>query len=54
MSRARLLVAALGVVAIALFFATGGHRYFTFESLKQQQTAIDAWYRAHPAQTVLL
>jgi pyruvate/2-oxoglutarate dehydrogenase complex dihydrolipoamide dehydrogenase (E3) component/uncharacterized membrane protein YdjX (TVP38/TMEM64 family) len=53
-SRARLLVAALVVVAIAVFFAAGGHRYFTFESLKQQQAAIDGWYRAHPLQTVLL
>ena len=53
-SRARLLVAALIVVAIAVFFAAGGHRYFTFESLKQQQAAIDGWYRAHPLQTVLL
>jgi pyruvate/2-oxoglutarate dehydrogenase complex dihydrolipoamide dehydrogenase (E3) component/uncharacterized membrane protein YdjX (TVP38/TMEM64 family) len=53
-SRARLLVAALVVVAMAVFFAAGGHRYFTFESLKQQQAAIDGWYRAHPLQTVLL
>jgi pyruvate/2-oxoglutarate dehydrogenase complex dihydrolipoamide dehydrogenase (E3) component/uncharacterized membrane protein YdjX (TVP38/TMEM64 family) len=53
-SRTRLLVAALVVVAIALFFAAGGHRYFTFESLQRQQAAIDAWYRAHPLQTVLL
>jgi pyruvate/2-oxoglutarate dehydrogenase complex dihydrolipoamide dehydrogenase (E3) component/uncharacterized membrane protein YdjX (TVP38/TMEM64 family) len=53
-SRTRLLVAALVVVAIAVFFAAGGHRYFTFEALKQQQAAIDGWYRAHPLQTVLL
>ena len=53
-SRTRLLVAALIVVAIAVFFAAGGHRYFSFESLKQQQAAIDGWYRAHPVQTVLL
>jgi pyruvate/2-oxoglutarate dehydrogenase complex dihydrolipoamide dehydrogenase (E3) component/uncharacterized membrane protein YdjX (TVP38/TMEM64 family) len=53
-SRARLLVAALVAVAIALFFVAGGHRYFTFESLKQQQATVDGWYRAHPVQTVLL
>jgi pyruvate/2-oxoglutarate dehydrogenase complex dihydrolipoamide dehydrogenase (E3) component/uncharacterized membrane protein YdjX (TVP38/TMEM64 family) len=53
-SRARLLVAALVVVAIAVFFAAGGYRYFTFESLKEQQAATDGWYRAHPLQTVLL
>jgi len=53
-SRTRLLVAALVVVAIAVFFAAGGHHYFTFEALKQQQAAIDGWYRAHPLQTVLL
>jgi len=53
-SRARLLVAVLVVVAIGVFFAAGGHRYFTFESLKQQQAVIDGWYRSHPLQTVLL
>jgi pyruvate/2-oxoglutarate dehydrogenase complex dihydrolipoamide dehydrogenase (E3) component/uncharacterized membrane protein YdjX (TVP38/TMEM64 family) len=53
-SRARLLVAALVVVAIAVFFAAGGHRYFTFENLKAQQAALDGWYRAHPWQTVLV
>jgi pyruvate/2-oxoglutarate dehydrogenase complex dihydrolipoamide dehydrogenase (E3) component/uncharacterized membrane protein YdjX (TVP38/TMEM64 family) len=53
-SRARLLVAALVVVAIAVFFAAGGHRYFTFENLKAQQAALDGWYRAHPRQTVLV
>ena len=54
MSRARLLVAALIVVAIAVFFAAGGHRYFTFEWLKAQQAAIDGWYRANPLLTVLV
>jgi len=49
----RLLVAALFVLAIAAFFAAGGHRYVTFESLKAQQAALDDWYRAHPWQTVL-
>jgi len=53
-SRVRLLVAALIVVAIAAFFAAGGHRYFNFESLKEQQAGIDGWYRAHPWRTVLL
>jgi len=53
-SRARLLVAALVVIAIAVFFAAGGHRYFTFENLKAQQAALDGWYRAHPWQTVLV
>ena len=53
MSRVRLLVAALIVVAVAVFFAAGGHRYFTFEGLKAQQAAIDGWYRANPALTVL-
>jgi pyruvate/2-oxoglutarate dehydrogenase complex dihydrolipoamide dehydrogenase (E3) component/uncharacterized membrane protein YdjX (TVP38/TMEM64 family) len=53
-SRVRLLVAALIVVAVAVFFAAGGHRYFTFEWLKAQQAAIDGWYRANPALTVLV
>ena len=52
MSRARLLVAALIVVAVAVFFAAGGHRYLSFEYLKAQQAAIDAWYRTNPVLTV--
>ena len=52
MSRARLLVAALIVVAIAVFFAAGGHRYVSFENVRGQVSAAQSWYQAHPLQTV--
>ena len=53
MMRSRwLLLAALAAFAAA-FFALGGHRYLTFESIKQQQAAIEATYRSHPWQTVI-
>jgi pyruvate/2-oxoglutarate dehydrogenase complex dihydrolipoamide dehydrogenase (E3) component/uncharacterized membrane protein YdjX (TVP38/TMEM64 family) len=52
-SRARLLVVALIAVGLAAFFATGAYRYFTFDNLKAQQAAIDAYYRVHVWQTVL-
>jgi pyruvate/2-oxoglutarate dehydrogenase complex dihydrolipoamide dehydrogenase (E3) component/uncharacterized membrane protein YdjX (TVP38/TMEM64 family) len=54
LSRARLLVLALIVVAVAAFFAAGGQRYFTFESIKAQQAAIQGYYAAKPLQTALL
>ncbi len=53
MSRARILVAVVLVAAVVFFFAAGGHRYFSFEQIKAQQAAIDAWYRSHPWQTVI-
>jgi pyruvate/2-oxoglutarate dehydrogenase complex dihydrolipoamide dehydrogenase (E3) component/uncharacterized membrane protein YdjX (TVP38/TMEM64 family) len=53
-SRGRVLVLALIVVALGAFFAAGGQRYLGFENLKALQASIDAWYRAHPWQTVLV
>ena len=53
MSRPRLLLAAALALAAAAFFAFGGHRYLTFENVKQQQAAIEAYYQSHPWQTVL-
>ena len=53
MSRARLIVFAVVVLALAVFFAAGGLRYFTFENVKAQQAAIESWYLAHPWQTAL-
>jgi pyruvate/2-oxoglutarate dehydrogenase complex dihydrolipoamide dehydrogenase (E3) component/uncharacterized membrane protein YdjX (TVP38/TMEM64 family) len=49
----RLAVAAAVVAAFAAFFAAGGQRYLTFESLKAQQAALQARYAAHPAGTAL-
>ncbi|HXJ09059.1 MAG TPA: FAD-dependent oxidoreductase [Burkholderiales bacterium] len=53
MTRSRLLVLGLIVAALAVFFASGAQRYFTFENAKQQQAAIEAYYRDHVWQTVL-
>ena len=53
MSRARLLVAILLLFAVAAFFAAGGQRYFSFDYVKAQQAALQAWYASHPWQTVL-
>jgi pyruvate/2-oxoglutarate dehydrogenase complex dihydrolipoamide dehydrogenase (E3) component/uncharacterized membrane protein YdjX (TVP38/TMEM64 family) len=47
-SRGKVLVAAILVVAIAGFFASGAHRYLTFENVKAQQASIQAWYAEHP------
>jgi uncharacterized membrane protein YdjX (TVP38/TMEM64 family) len=51
--RGRLLVLLVIVALVVAFFATGAPRYFTFEHIKAQQAAIDAYYRAHPLQTAL-
>ena len=48
MSRARILVAALVVLAFAAFFAAGGQRYLSFEYLKSQQAAFQEWFAARP------
>ena len=53
MSRARLAVALVLVVAVVAFFAAGGQRYFTFDNLKAQQAALEAWRAAHPWQAAL-
>jgi pyruvate/2-oxoglutarate dehydrogenase complex dihydrolipoamide dehydrogenase (E3) component/uncharacterized membrane protein YdjX (TVP38/TMEM64 family) len=47
-SRARLLVVAVLIVAFAVFVAAGGPRYFTFDNLKAQQAALEAWRGTHP------
>jgi pyruvate/2-oxoglutarate dehydrogenase complex dihydrolipoamide dehydrogenase (E3) component/uncharacterized membrane protein YdjX (TVP38/TMEM64 family) len=48
LSRARLLVAGFIAVAVLVFFAAGGQRYVSFENLKAQQAALEAWREAHP------
>ena len=52
MSRGRLVVLVLVVAAIAAFFASGAHRYFTFEQIKSEQARLAARFRAEPAATV--
>src|SRR5207253_8165407 len=51
--RGRLLVLFVIVLALAAFFAAGAQRYFTFENIKAEQAAVDAYYHAHPWQTAL-
>jgi pyruvate/2-oxoglutarate dehydrogenase complex dihydrolipoamide dehydrogenase (E3) component/uncharacterized membrane protein YdjX (TVP38/TMEM64 family) len=51
-SRGRFVVLILVVVAIAAFFASGAHRYFTFEQIKSEQARLAARFRADPAATV--
>jgi pyruvate/2-oxoglutarate dehydrogenase complex dihydrolipoamide dehydrogenase (E3) component/uncharacterized membrane protein YdjX (TVP38/TMEM64 family) len=53
LSRARLAVAAIVVLAGVAFFAAGGQRYFSFDNLKAQQAALEAWRAAYPWQTGL-
>ena len=50
--RRRLLLLVLIAAALAAFFASGAHRYLTFEHVKAEQARIDAWYRAHPLWTM--
>src|SRR5258705_682065 len=50
--KTRLLVLLVIGAALAAFFASGAHRYFTFENIKAQQGTLEGWYRAHPARTV--
>ena len=54
MTRSRLLLAVLLVALIAAYFAFDLGRYFSLDFLKSQQTAIDAWYQAHPWRTALI
>jgi pyruvate/2-oxoglutarate dehydrogenase complex dihydrolipoamide dehydrogenase (E3) component/uncharacterized membrane protein YdjX (TVP38/TMEM64 family) len=51
-SRGKLLVAAVIAVAVAAFFASGAYRHLTFENVKAEQAAIQAWYAAHPWQAL--
>jgi pyruvate/2-oxoglutarate dehydrogenase complex dihydrolipoamide dehydrogenase (E3) component/uncharacterized membrane protein YdjX (TVP38/TMEM64 family) len=47
----KLLVLVVAALLAAAFFALGGHRYLTFESIKAQQAAIQSYYAGHPWQT---
>jgi pyruvate/2-oxoglutarate dehydrogenase complex dihydrolipoamide dehydrogenase (E3) component/uncharacterized membrane protein YdjX (TVP38/TMEM64 family) len=46
-------VVAIIVVALAVFFATGSQRYCTFENIKAQQAALQAWHDSHPVRAAL-
>lgn len=51
MSRSRLLILGVIVLLVLAFFALGGQKYLTFETIKAQQTAIQSYYESHPWQT---
>jgi len=53
MKNRKLVVLVLIALAAGAFFAFGGHRYLTFEAIKQQQGAIQGYYQSHPWQTAL-
>ena len=53
MKKTKLLVFAAIVLAAAAFFALGGQKYLSFESIKAQQATIDAWYATNPLATAL-
>ena len=52
MSRGRLLVAAVLALGIGAFFALGGYRYLSFQTIKAQQAEIQSWYHADPVRTL--
>lgn len=53
MSRARLALGALVVLAVLAFFAAGGPRILGFDNLKAQQALVQDWYASHPWRTAL-
>ena len=53
MSRRKAAVLVAVALLIAAFFALGGHRVLTFENVKAQQAALQAYFAAHPWQTAL-
>lgn len=53
MSKSKIVLIAVIVVLVAAFFAAGGHRYLSFDSLRGQQLEIQTYYAGHPWQTVI-
>ena len=49
----RLAIAAALAAALVAFFAAGGPRYLSFESLKAEQASLQAAYAAHPWRAAL-
>ncbi len=54
MNKTKLIVLVALALLIVAFFALGGHRYLTFDAIKAQQGAIEAYYATHPWQTALV
>jgi pyruvate/2-oxoglutarate dehydrogenase complex dihydrolipoamide dehydrogenase (E3) component/uncharacterized membrane protein YdjX (TVP38/TMEM64 family) len=53
MNKGKLALAAALALAVLAFFALGGHRYLAFDTIKSQQAAIEAYYKAYPWRTAL-
>jgi pyruvate/2-oxoglutarate dehydrogenase complex dihydrolipoamide dehydrogenase (E3) component/uncharacterized membrane protein YdjX (TVP38/TMEM64 family) len=53
MSRRQVAGLAALALLVAAFFALGGHRHLTFESVKAQQAALQSTFEAHPWRTAL-
>ncbi len=53
MTRSRLLVLGAVIALVVAFFALGGQKYLTFESIKAQQAAIQSVYASNPWRTAL-
>ena len=53
MKGSRLVAAAALAALVVAFFAFGGNKYLTFESIKSQQTAIQALYERNPMSTAI-
>jgi len=48
MNKSKLVVAAVFVVLVGVFFALGGHRVLSFDNIKAQQASIQALFGSHP------
>ena len=53
MKGSRLVAAVVLVALVVAFFAFGGNKYLTFESIKSQQAAIQALYERNPMSTAI-
>ena len=54
MSRGRIVVLVVIAALVAAFFVFDLKQYFSLDYFKQQQAAIEAYYRAHPLQTAAI
>jgi len=48
MKKSRIVLAGAIVLLVAAFFAVGGHRYLSFDSMKSQQASIREYFHDHP------
>ncbi len=54
MSKSKIFVALIVIALIAAFFIFDLGRYFSLDYFKSQQAAIDAYYSAHPFETIAI